>query len=196
MASLADYRFAPVTDDLLSRLHDFSCHYEADLATFFREKAVVAAKGLMSKSYCFYDPKTNDMVAAFCVLNAVLSMEQLSNYAKRSVNKKIGYEKQRKQYPATLIGQLVVFDNYESLHLGDELMSFILAWITANAMQMGNRFLVVDAINHKKVIDYYIRNHFTLLFRTEEEEKEAIGKDIDSPLDTRMMFFDLLNITM
>lgn len=183
--------FAPLTGELLSRLSDFSCKHESDIADFFSQKAVPAAKELMSKSYCFFDPDTKDMVAAFCVLNATLPTEHLPNYARRALNKGVEYPKQRKQYPATLLAQLAVFDKYADKHVGDELMTFVLTWLHRNAMEMGNRFLVVDAINNEKVIEYYQRNDFRLMFRTDEEELIATGKNPEDSLSTRMMYYDL-----
>lgn len=136
------------------------------------------------------------MVAAFCVLNATLSVEHLKNHSKRAVNKEISYEKQRKQYPATLIGQFVVFDKFRDLHLGNEFMQFVLSWILVNSQNMGNRFAVVDAINKPKVLKFYIDNNFRYLFRSDEEELEAMGKEPTSTLSTRMMYIDLKSLVM
>lgn len=187
--------FAPITDELLSRLGDFVCRYETDISDFFKNKAVKASCELMSKSYCLYNEKENEMVAAFCVLNTSLPTEKLPNYARRSINKKVRYEKQRKHYPATLIGQFAVFDKFADKHLGDEFLTFVLYWIMATAQHMGNRFVVVDAINKGKVIDFYERNGFKVMFRSEEEEARATGMGNIYPLPTRMMFADLINYT-
>lgn len=185
--------FAPVTDKLLSRLKDFVCHHETDISDFFKSKAVKASIEMMSKSYCLYDEEKNEMVAAFCVLNTSLPTEHLPNYARRSINKNVKYEKQRRHYPATLIGQFAVFDAFAGMHLGDEFLSFVLLWIISEAQHMGNRFVVVDAINNDKVIKFYERNGFKIMFRTTEEELLATGKNSDCALPTRMMFADLMN---
>lgn len=185
--------FAPITDELLSRLKDFVCRHETDISDFFKSKAVKASKEMMSKSYCLYDEETKEMVAAFCVLNTSLPTENLPNYARRSINKNVKYEKQRKHYPATLIGQFAVFDRFADLHLGDDILSFVILWIISEGQKMGNRFVVVDAINNEKVIKFYERNGFKIMFRTNEEELLATGKNADSTLPTRMMFADLIN---
>jgi len=186
--------FSPVTSDLLNRLGDFSCKEETDISDFFKRKAVLGSEEMLSKSYCLYDGEKNEMVAAFCVLNATLSMEQLPNYSKRAINKALQYEKQRKQYPATLIGQFVVFDKFRALHLGEEFMQFVLSWILTYAQNMGNRFVVIDAINKPKVLQFYEDNHFRFLFRTDEDELKAMGKDSSSFLSTRMMYLDLKSL--
>lgn len=190
---LENCTFEPVTDELLARLKDFVCHHETDISDFFKHKAAKSASEMMSKSYCLYDEEKMEMVAAFCVLNTSLPTEHLPNYARRNINKKVKYEKQRKHYPATLIGQFAVFDAYAHLHLGDEFLSFVLLWIINEAQNMGNRFVVVDAINNPKVINFYERNGFKIMFRTEEEELIATGKESDTTLPTRMMFADLIN---
>ena len=184
-----------MTNGLLDRLGDFSCKEESDISDFFKIKAVPGAEEMLSKSYCLFDPDKNEMVAAFCVLNATLSMEQLPNYSKRRINKELRYEKQRKQYPATLIGQLVVFDKFRDMHLGDEFVRFVFSWLMTYSQNMGNRFAVVDAINKPKVLHFYEKNNFRFLFRTDEEELKAIGKDPESRLETRMMYIDLKSLT-
>ena len=79
------------------------------------------------------------------------------------------------------------------MHLGDEFLSFTLLWIINNVQQTGNRFVVVDAINNEKVIKFYERNGFKIMFRTPEEELLATGKNECCVLPTRMMFADLIN---
>ena len=103
------------------------------------------------------------------------------------------YEKQRKHYPATLIGQFAIFDAFSDKHLGDEFLSFVILWIISEAQQMGKRFVIVDAINNEKVLKFYERNGFKVLFRTEDEELIATGKGLGESLPTRMMFADLIN---
>lgn len=195
MGYLKDHcQFAPVTEELLSDLGDFSCADETDISDFFKIKAIPSEREMLSKSYCLFDAEKKEMVAAFCVLNATLATEHLPNYSKRAINKELRYEKQRKQYPATLIGQFVVFDKFRELHLGDELMQFVLSWIMVYAQKMGNRFAVVDAINKPKVLQFYESNHFHYMFHSDEEELQAMGKDPNEVLNTRMMYFDLKTI--
>ena len=69
-------------------------------------------------------------------------------------------------------------------------------WIISRTQSMGNRFVVVDAINKEKVINFYERNGFKIMFRTEKEEIAATGKQDVTTLSTRMMFADLKNYTI
>ncbi len=74
------------------------------------------------------------------------------------------------------------------------------------------RYLVVDAINNKNVIDYYVRNGFEFLFESDEEElkclrPQVVNKSIFRQIKdlfrlsnkndkfsckTRLMYFDLI----
>ena len=51
--------------------------------------------------------------------------------------------------------------------------------------------LVDDAVNHPKVMDFYARNQFWPVFKTEENEREANELEEGEPLMTRFMIADL-----
>ena len=59
--------FAPLTEQLHGALTGFDCQREPAIQDFFRNEAILNAKELMSKSYCFYKKDTMQAVAAFCV---------------------------------------------------------------------------------------------------------------------------------
>ena len=50
---------------------------------------------------------------------------------------------------------------------------------------------MVDAVNHKKVLEFYARNQFWPVFRTEEDERIANELEEDKPLLTRFLISDL-----
>ena len=56
--------------------------------------------------------------------------------------------------------------------------------------------MIVDAVNEPQVLSFYERNDFRPLFPTEEQEfAYTMGKkDAPVKLDTRLMYFDLLNL--
>ena len=110
---------------------------------------------------------------------------------KDDFNAEIPDDKRRSFYPATLIGQLVVFDEFRSEHIGDEFMNLLKAWIVTKANQIGFRYLVVDAVNKPKVISYYRDNGFEMLFEDEKTEKEYRGIYGRKSLKTRFMTYDL-----
>ena len=56
---------------------------------------------------------------------------------------------------------------------------------------MPARYVVVDAVNHPKVLDFYARNQFWPVFKTEKDEREANELEEGEPLVTRFMIADL-----
>lgn len=183
--------FAHLTEDLAERLQGFSCEKELAIADFFRDEAVLNERQLLSRSYCFYLPETMEAVCAFCVSNSNISTRTMPVDIKEEFVAGIPDDKRRSFYPATLIGQLAVFDNFRHEHVGDEFLSLIKVWIMTEANHIGFRYLVVDAVNHPHVISYYERNGFVTLFKDEKTEKEYRGIYGRKPLRTRFMTYDL-----
>lgn len=188
--------FAPLTDELLSSMNAFSCTNAPEIATFFRDEAVLNEQELMSKSYCFYREDTKDIVCAFCVSNSNISTRTMTDEVKADFIEDIPDGKRRSFYPATLIGQLAVFDKFADQHIGDEFMDLIKVWILTEANQIGYRYLVVDAVNNQHVINYYLRNGFEMLIEDEAEEKQYRNIFGRKPLRTRFMTFDLTTLTI
>ena len=90
-----------------------------------------------------------------------------------------------------MIGQIAVFDAFTQYHLGDELMDSIKWWLRNVANLIAARYVVVDAVNNEKVLQYYARNNFWPVFKTEEDERTANGLADGEPLKTRFMISDL-----
>ena len=183
--------FAPLTEELTASLKGFECAAERDIATFFHEEAVLNEQQRLSKSYCFYRKDTMEIVCAFCVSNSNISTRSMSEDTKAGFVADIPDDKRRSFYPATLIGQLAVFDRFRKEHIGNEFMNLIKVWITTQVSQIGFRYLVVDAVNQPKVIQYYQDNGFETLFDDEQTEKGYRNIYGKSPLRTRFMTYDL-----
>lgn len=192
MAYLSDNCvFAPLTENLIGSLSGFVCKDEPDIATFFKEEAVLNEQQRLSKSYCFYRKDTMEIVCAFCVSNSNVSTRTMPDDVKEDFTADIPDEKRRSFYPATLIGQLVVFDAFRGYHVGDEFMDLIKVWIITEASKIGFRYLVVDAVNRPKVIQFYKNNGFDTLFDDEQTEKSYRNIYGKRPLRTRFMTYDL-----
>ena len=183
--------FAPLTEQLHEALTGFDCQREPAIQDFFRNEAILNAKELMSKSYCFYKKDTMQAVAAFCVINTDISVDLIPKSTRNKLNRKIPYAKQRDHYPAVLIGQIAVFDAFAKFHLGDELMDSIRWWLRNVANLIAARYVVVDAVNNEKVLQFYARNQFWTVFKTEEDERKANDLEDGQPLLTRFMISDL-----
>ena len=50
----------------------------------------------------------------------------------------------------------------------------------------------VDAYNDPAVLSFYQKNDFMTVFSTEEQEKETYRQSPSEPLQTRYMFFDMM----
>lgn len=51
--------------------------------------------------------------------------------------------------------------------------------------------MLVDAYNTEFTINYYLKNGFRPLYKTEQSEKDAFGIPDDEELRSRVLFFDL-----
>lgn len=59
------------------------------------------------------------------------------------------------------------------------------------ANHIAARYVVVDAVNHEKVLEYYTRNRFWPVFKTEDDERKANDLQDSDQLHTRFMISDL-----
>jgi len=131
-------------------LEEFDCGNE-DLNEFFKEDAIKYSKDLLGKTYAFVlDKSKTTVVCMFTVSNDSLKADDLPNSRRKKVNKEIPRNKQRKRYPAVLIGRLGVASRFSGSGIGTQLMDFIKAWIIDPLNKTGCRFIVVDAYNTEK----------------------------------------------
>lgn len=152
---------------------------------------------LLGKSYCFVKPDTSEIVCAFTVANSSVKVDSLPSNLRNKLNRKIPNAKRRPQYPAVLVGQLAVSDLFSGHHVGDELLDFIKSWFIDPLNKTGCRYVIVDAVNHSKVFEYYQRNGFKFLFSSDEEEWTFLHKGLEpttpiEPMKTRLMYFNLI----
>lgn len=191
----SDFTFCRLTPELASQCREYSCSKNPDISEFFHKDYVKYADELLGKSYCFVTKEESAMIAcAFTLANSAVNMQEISPKRRNRFNRPIPNAKRSRQYPAVLIGRLAVFDGFEGHHLGYDLMDFIKAWFIDPLNKTGCRFLIVDAVNHPKVIDYYCQNGFTFLFENEEEENIATNNGSKKKCATRLMYFDLIKL--
>ncbi len=186
----------PLTKEVLLSVGDFSCRKESDIEKFFKEETTLYASELMGFSYGFIDNRNGHLVCAFCITCASVETDEMPKSMRNKLNRSIPHIKQRETYPAMLLAQLAIFDEYSDLHVGDELMGLIKVWILTVANLVAARYLIVDAVNSPKVIDFYSRNNFKMVFASEEEEKQFEGKTDKDILNTRFMLTDLKDIKL
>lgn len=189
--------FVELCPEVVFSCKRFSCEKDADIESFFKSEYADYSSQLLGKSYAFVtDSVETELVCAFTLSNSSVSADRLTNNQRNRLNRNIPNAKRRRQYPAVLIGQLAVFDGFSGKRIGDELLDFIKALILNPEIKSGCRYLLVDAINTFKVIDFYERNGFKMLFASDSEELSYLGKESDSTrkLKTRLMYFDLIQL--
>ena len=186
--------FMELTEEVLQQCKGFTCKDE-DITEFFAHDY---AYQLLGKSYCFVKPETSEIICAFTVANSSVKVDSLPSNLRNKLNRKIPNAKRRPQYPAVLVGQLAVSDLFSGHHVGDELLDFIKSWFIDPLNKTGCRYVIVDAVNHQKVFEYYQRNGFKFLFSSDEEEWTFLhnkGQEPTTsiePMKTRLMYFDLI----
>lgn len=192
-----DCSFGSLSDNIDQiDLNGFDCNNN-DLNEFFKQDAIKYSIDLLGKTYAFVlDEDKKNIVCMFTVSNDSLKADDLPNSRRKKVNKEIPRNKQRKSYPAVLIGRLGVDSRFSCGGVGSQLMDFIKAWFIDPLNKTGCRFIVVDAYNNSRAIKYYQKNDFEFLFSSENQEKEYIGKESAEELKTRMMYFDLLSLSV
>ena len=189
--------FMELTEEVLQQCKGFICKDE-DITEFFAHDYADYAYQLLGKSYCFVKPETSEIVCAFTVANSSVKVDSLPSNLRNKLNRKIPNAKRRPQYPAVLVGQLAVSDLFSGHHVGDELLDFIKSWFIDPLNKTGCRYVIVDAVNHPKVFEYYQRNGFKFLFSSDEEEWTFLhNKGLEQttpiePMKTRLMYFDLI----
>ena len=170
----------------------FQCG-DDDLDEFFAGDAFLLSDELLCKNYCFtLDDDPTAVVAAFTLSND--SIKKIPGSRKKKVEKNIPREKLYSSYPAVMIGRLGVSSDFQSKHLGSDVLSFIKAWFVDPLNKTGCRFLLVDSYNKPQNLSFYERNGFNFLFSSEEQEREFRGIKPERPLNSRLMYFDLIEL--
>ena len=179
---------------LIENCSDFSCTHDKDIENFFKNDFENYNNQLLGKSYGFVKANTSlELVAAFTVSNSMLPVSSLPKNIKNKINRPIPNIKRNSQYPAVLVGQLAVFDSFAGKHIGDEILSFIKGLFIDPVNKTGCRYIIVDASNHQKVIDFYQRNGFKFIFENIADEIEYMKLDLEPEYKrTRLMYFDLI----
>lgn len=189
---LAECSFHLLTRDILSACKPFSCG-NADLDEFFMKDALLYTENLLGKTYCYLlnsDPSI--IVCAFTVSNDSVRVDLLPNSRKKKINSAIPREKQMRRYPAVLIGRIGVNIGFSGQGIGTELMEILKIWFTEPDNKTGCRYLAVDSYNTEPTLNYYQKNGFNFMFSSEEQE--AKNANLDLPLKTRYMYYDLIDI--
>ena len=115
----------------------------------------------------------------------------LTRDCNRYIKELVPREKTLKSYPGILIGRLGIATEFSGHGIGSQLIDFIKD-ICIIQFPDFVRFLLVDAYNNSAVTNFYTKNNFAAVFSTEEQEKEAYQQSETETLQTRYMFYDMI----
>jgi len=171
---------------------DFICG-DNGIDAFFRHSYFLYEQELLTKTYAFVtDDEECRIVCIFSVSNDSVKASMLPKRFRNRMQCNIPNSKRMRSYPAVLIGQMGGDRNFKGLNVGSQVLNYIKDWFTHPANKTGCRFLIVDALNEDKVIEFYRKNGFNLVYDSEDEEKETFMIGPEQYLRQRFMCCDLL----
>lgn len=183
----------PYNHEVASYCDTFSCKDE-DLDDFFENVAPFYDTELLGKTYAWVSTSNPKHILGMVTLaNDSVKLKLISSAALNRLQRGVVNTKRGIIFPAVLIGRLGVSveNRGKGLNIGSQIIDFVKMWFCSSDNKTGCRFIVVDAYNNERTIQFYKKNGFKLLYRTELEEREFLELNEDEPLETRFMFFDL-----
>jgi len=174
-------------EDIIS---GFDCG-NADLNEFFNRDALLYKRQMLSRTYFFRHKNSYAVVCAFSFSASSIKTADLPGSRRKKVKEYVPREKSLKSYPGILIGRLGVSTEFSGQGAGSQLIDFI-KFFCLTTFPDFVRYLLVDAYNEPAVIGFYQKNKFSVVFSTEEQEKESYRQMPSEPLQTRFMFYDLI----
>jgi len=141
----------------LDFLQSFSCVKNKDLEEFLinPSKALSFEKRQIAKTYLFLSDNLQ-VVAYYSIALNIFSTKSLS---KSLVKRLDGIDKNREQIASYLIAQLGKSDTCK-FKIGNSILKHATRSIVKVVDIIGGRFIVIDAINNDKVLDFYNDNNF------------------------------------
>lgn len=156
----------------------FDCG-DNDLNDFFLNDSKIGSDQLISVTYAV--EKNNELVAFFCVSNDSIRKDDTTSSSRRKLLNNVPRNKRYHSMPAVKIGRLATQKKFQGNGIGTQVIDIIKVLFT-DKNKTGCRFIIVDAVNNEKTLNFYIRNGFEYLNQPESSKNEH----------TRLMFFDLL----
>ena len=178
---------------ILSEEHiisDFNCG-NSDLNDFFNHDALEYKNQMLSRTYFFRHKISGKVVCAFSFSASSIKTADLPGSRRKKVREYVPREKSLKSYPGILIGRLGVSTEFNGQGAGSQLIEVIKHFCLINFPDFV-RYLLVDAYNEPAVIRFYQKNYFKTVFSTEEQEKQSYLQAPSESLQTRYMFYDMI----
>lgn len=186
----------PYTTEVAEYCTPFSCK-DKDLDEFFAKDAFYYDSELLGRTYAWIDmANPTNIMGLVTLANDSIKVKSIANAARNRIQRGVTNAKRGMNYPAVLIGRLGVSVEYrgKGLNIGSQILDYLKRWFQSNENKTGCRFIVVDAYNNERTINFYQKNGFKLLYKSEQEEREFLEISPEKPLETRFMFCDLKGI--
>ncbi len=171
-------------------ISDFDCG-NLELNDFFNNKSLPFKQQLLAMTGFFRHDESGKIVCAFSLSPNALKAKDLPNNRQKKIKQHVPREKSLQSYPAFLVERLGVSREFNGLGIGTQLIRYIKAFCL-NSYPDFCRFLVIDAYNLPSVLNFYLKNNFSTVFSTEEQEREAYKIKPEKGLQTRYMFYDMI----
>ena len=171
-------------------ISDFDCG-NADLNDFFNSEALEYKHQMLSQTIFFRYKSSSAVVCAFSFSASSIKTADLPGSRSKKVKEYVPREKSLKSYPGILIGRLGVASQFNGQGVGSQLIEVIKHFCLINFPDFV-RYILVDAYNEPAVIGFYQKNYFKTVFSTEEQEKQSYLQTPSEPLQTRDLFYDMI----
>jgi len=165
-ALYATFKLLPLGEVESSLPYTFNCEINSDLASFIHNTARDFEARQIAKTFVLVNNDKSEVVGYFTISIKSLSTSGMS---KTSIKKIDGVSNNRACIHSFLIGQLGISDNYAEYKLGTLLLDDAFLKIEMAHDLVAGRYILIDAVNNEKVINFYRENDFTLLDTNIEE---------------------------
>lgn len=153
---LVDLLNSRSTNQTRKILKEFVCAKNLDVQDFLHNKAITFERYLRTRTYLYVSNENKSVMAYFSIGITYLLANQLSKDIIKFLD---GYTDEIVALPCYLIGQLGKSDKC-SEKIGNFLLDDALSFIDKSQDILSGRFVLIDAVNDEKVIDFYKENSF------------------------------------
>ena len=166
----SNFHLLPLREVEPSLLNTFRCNINSDLTNFIHSIAYDFEERQIAKTFVLVNNDKNEVVGYFTISMKSLSTNGMS---KTSIKKIDGISNSRVCIHSFLIGQLGISDKYAEYKIGTLLLDDAFSKIEMAHDLVAGRYILVDAIKHIKVINFYKEYGFTLLDTNLEESENG-----------------------
>ena len=144
------------TNQVRKLLKTFSCAKNADVQDFLHNKAITFERNLRSCTYLYMNDESKSVSGYFSIGITYLLTNQLDKAVVKFLD---GYTDETIAIPCYLVGQLGKSDECKG-KIGSYLLDEALNFIDKAQDILKGRFVLIDAVNEPKVLEFYKQNSF------------------------------------